>query len=84
MVAILVKKDWIAEAGKLANGLLLYVQSESLNLAYASKVSVEYPFVYAELARDTETKRFVPVHIPADAIRGMFDMDDVQEKKLGF
>ena len=84
MVALLVKRVWINELGKLAEGLLLYVHSESLNVAYASKVQTEYPFVYAELARDTEPKTFVPVHIPADAIRGMFNMDPVQEKKLGF
>jgi hypothetical protein len=84
MVLILVKKDWIAEIGALAQNLLIKEHSDTLSIAYAGRVQTEYPFVFAELAHTGEGKSFVPVHIPADAIRGTFDLTEAEEKKLGF
>jgi hypothetical protein len=84
MVLILVKKDWIAEIGGLAQNLLIKEHSDTLSVAYAGRVRTEYPFVFAELAHTGEGKSFVPVHIPVDAIRGVFDLTEADERKLGF
>jgi hypothetical protein len=87
MVLILVRKEWLAEIGELATDLLIREHSDLLSLAYAAKTEMDYPFVYTELGRNSKSKEgkaFVPVHIPVDAIRGMFDMTEAEEKKLGF
>jgi hypothetical protein len=84
MVLILVKKEWIAEIGGLAQNLLIKEHSDTLSVAYAGRVQTEYPFIFAELARAGESKSFVPVHIPVDAIRGVFDLTEADERRLGF
>jgi hypothetical protein len=85
MVLILVRKEWIAEVGDLTEGLLIREHSDALSIVYAAKTEMEYPFVFTELGRAAkEGKTFVPVHIPVDAIRGIFDMTEAEKKKLGF
>jgi hypothetical protein len=85
MILILVKKEWIAEVGEATEGMLIREHSSALSIAYAGRVHMEYPFVQAEMARKVQGgKAFVPVHIPVDAIRGIFDLTDEQEKALGF
>lgn len=85
MVVILVKKNWVDEAGELAGDLLVGKHSDALKAVYGTKANVAYPFVNAELARTTgDGNVFAPVSIPVSAIRGMFDMTEAEQRRLGF
>ena len=52
----------------------------------ASEVHVSFPFVDAKIVRrgGSDIDAFVSVKIPTDAVRGIIDLTEAEEKNYGF
>ena len=87
MIIIYVRKSWLDEIGDTARQFLVEDWNNELACLCASKTETEYPFVVADLARTKPTPQgetFLTAHIPAEIIRGIFDLTEAEKKKLGF
>jgi hypothetical protein len=87
MIAIYVRKDWLAEIGDNATEFLHNDVGNDMVELIASKTELESSFLFCHLLRTkpSETnKGELPAHIPVDVIRGIFDLTENQIKKLGF
>jgi hypothetical protein len=88
MIAIFVKASWLAEIGDMADEMILRQEADAATVSLlAGEARPGYPFVDAMIARRENPKTeqiFLPVQIPADVVRGIFDLTEGEEKKYGF
>jgi hypothetical protein len=89
VIAVYVQRSWLQELGEIGESLVSWREAtmpDHLMLLLAAEVHINFPFVEAKLVRleKSDSGHFVSANIPADAVRGFFDLTRAQEKKYGF
>ena len=90
MIAVYVRSSWLEEIGDMQKSLVRESgPARDVVSLLAGEVHVSYPFIDAKIVRRQVSDRdrdrvFLTVQIPVDAVRGIIDLTEAEEKNYGF
>ena len=88
MIAVYVRASWLEEIGDMQQSLVRESgPARDVVSLLAGEAHVSYPFIDAKIVRRQASDRegvFLTVRIPVDAVRGIIDLTEAEEKSYGF